>query len=135
MTMQPLGRDDQGRLRALLLAEHPWLDRTDLGPSAVDAGECAACGRQPNLVPTCGPGASVVALCAGCAVALGVDAWCSGHRDDAEDALAWIAGLPPEWPSVTRLWWVATGEIDLDPALLATTPAAAELVNRVADLA
>lgn len=106
------------RLRTVLVETAPWLANPDRGPSSVAAGECGRCDRRPRLVTTCGPGAPEAELCGPCAVEVGVDAWCDGHVDDAEALLAWIATLPDDWPALARLWWVATGEIGLDPALL-----------------
>lgn len=55
-----------------------------------------------------------MSLCAACAVEVGEDAWCEGHRDDGARHRRWAAALPAEWPTVTRLWWVATGEVRVD---------------------
>lgn len=122
------------RLRRALLERYPWLADTELGPQAVEAGECDRCGAEARLVAPCGPApASVVAGAAErgerigpswalgrrCAAALGDEAWCDGHRGDAEAALAWLARLPAEADDVARLWWVATGEVRVDPALVA----------------
>lgn len=104
-------------MREALLAAEPWLARTDLGPQAVDAGACDRCGQRPRLLPTCGPDGDP-GLCAGCAATLGVDAWCDGHLDEATEALAWSAGLPAHVDLAVTLWWVATGEVQLDPSLL-----------------
>lgn len=127
----PLDRDQRRRLRSLLATDHPWLDRTDVGPRAVDAGECDRCGRAPRVLPTCGPGGDE-RLCVDCGLAAGTDAWCTGHVDDADEALAWAATLPHDWAAVVRLWWVATGEVALDPALLDTSDRLGELVSRAA---
>jgi len=64
-------------------------------------------------------------ICLGrrCATALGADAWCDGHRQEAAEALAWLSMLPAEADDVARLWWVATGEVRLDPALVSTAVA------------
>lgn len=107
-------------LRAVLLARYRWLDATDVGPRSVEAGECDRCDQEPRLVQTCGPGP--VALGRRCAAQLGADVWCAGHRDEAEAALAWLACLPDEADRVARLWWVATGELRVDPALLTRSP-------------
>lgn len=64
-------------------------------------------------MPTCGP-AVATALCRDCALEVGADAWCEGHRPAGTAVLAALADLPPEWDDVTRLWWVATGEVRLD---------------------
>lgn len=58
------------------------------------------------------------ALCAACAVEVGADGWCDGHAEGGARARRWAASLPPEWATVTRLWWVATGEARLDAAWL-----------------
>ena len=68
------------------------------------------------MVETCGPG-PFVALGRRCAAELGTEAWCEGHRGEAARALAWLARLPPEADDVARLWWLATGEVRLDPDL------------------
>lgn len=108
---------DRGALRTALRDAYPWIDETEMGPRAVEAGECDRCGSAPRLLPTCGP-ASWVALCRTCATEVGDDAWCDGHDDDGRAMRAWADTLPEEWPAVVRLWWVATGEVRLDPALL-----------------
>jgi hypothetical protein len=128
--MEHLDRDDRARLKAALLALAPWLDAPDVGPRSVDAGACDACDDLPRLLPTCGP-AGHTALCAACADTIGLDAWCDGHRDEAETALSWAARLPERWPDLVVLWWVATGEVrpsatsvpDLDglPATISAT--------------
>lgn len=109
---------ERRRLRRTLADRHPWLTASDRGPQAVDAGECTRCEVRPRLLPTCGPTAGS-ALCRECAVEVGVVAWCDGHRDEALAALAWAGGLPPDWATIVRVWWVATGEVRLDPALAA----------------
>jgi hypothetical protein len=78
----------------------------------VEAGECPRCGREPSFVPTCGP-AVAEALCVTCAGDIGTDAWCDGHAGDGEAILARLPDLPAEWAEVTRLWWIATGEVRL----------------------
>lgn len=105
------------RLRAALLDRYPWLQSTDYGPRTVDAGECDRCGTEARLVETCGP-VAWQHLGRDCAIELGHDAWCDGHHEHADDALAWLAALPPEADTVARIWWVATGEVTLDPDLL-----------------
>lgn len=106
---------DRAGLRAALSARYPWLDVTDHGPRAVEAGDCDRCGLEARLVETCGPVAWRY-LGRDCAIRLGRDAWCDGHAEAAGTALAWLADLPPEADTVARLWWVATGEVRLDPA-------------------
>lgn len=106
---------DRPALRRALLAAHPWLAATAVGPQAVAAGECDHCGRRPRLLPTCGP-VAWTALCRDCALAVGSEAWCEGHADEAATHLAWAAGLPADWETAARLWWVATGEVHLDPS-------------------
>lgn len=58
-------------------------------------------------------------MCADCAVEVGGDGWCDGHEADGARYRAWAAGLPHEWPTVVRLWWAATGELDVDAGWLA----------------
>lgn len=127
-----MDREQRARLRELLRDAHPWLDDVDRGPQAVTAGECGVCGSEPRLLPTCGPGAPAAELCRSCATESGTAAWCDGHADQAEQDLDWAAALPDEWAAVCRLWWVATGEVRLDPALVATSTPLAELVSRAA---
>jgi hypothetical protein len=107
-----------------LLATEPWLQATDRGPRAVDAGACDRCGDHPRLLPTCGPGGQP-ALCRRCALEVGVDAWCDGHQDEARDLLGWAAALPDHVDLVITLWWVSTGEVRLDS--LADLPDPAEM--------
>lgn len=102
----------------MLRATYDWLPGAELGPGAVEAGECDRCGERPRVVPLCGP-SGYRAVCAACAALVGERGWCDGHREDGATARAWAASLPPEWATVVRLWWVATGEVRLDPALLA----------------
>ena len=111
---------DRPALRAALLDAAPWLHASDLGPRAVDAGTCDRCGVLPRLLPTCGPGAPE-ALCRDCAIELGDDAWCHGHRHDGLAARAWAGALPDRWPDAVVLWWVATGELRWDPVTMAAT--------------
>ena len=123
---------DKQVLRDALRSHHPWLDRQEWGPRSVDAGECDRCGEEARLVETCGP-VGWRFLGRRCAAEVGTDAWCDGHRADAEEALAWLAGLPTEADDVARLWWVATGEVQLDPDLLDGSGAIAEVVAGVLD--
>jgi hypothetical protein len=103
-------------LRAALLERYPWMSSTEMGPQAVEAGECDRCGHEARLVLTCGPSAAL-SLGRRCALAAGADAWCEGHQQEAEAALAWLAALPDEADDAARLYWVATGEVRLDPQL------------------
>jgi len=109
---------DRARLRAALAGRYPWLDDDpDLGPRAVEAGECDGCGAEARLVTTCGPGPAV-AVGRRCARDRGAGAWCEGHAEEASRALAWLAALPAEADDVARLWWVATGEVRVGPDLV-----------------
>ncbi|MGH3441914.1 MAG: hypothetical protein ACRDUY_07700 [Nitriliruptorales bacterium] len=125
-------RFDREVLRRALLAHYPWLEHDDLGPRAVEGGECDRCGHEARLVETCGPGLHRY-LGRRCAHRLGEEAWCEGHADTARTALAWLADLPDEADDVARLWWVATGEVQLDPDLMARSPALADVVAGVLD--
>lgn len=108
---------DKPALRHALRQRYPWLAATRRGPQAVDAGECDRCGAEARMVATCGPTAWA-ALGRRCATALGSDAWCEGHAEEATTTLAWLAALPEEADDVARLWWVATGEVRVDADLL-----------------
>lgn len=123
---------DKPALRQALRERYPWVQATERGPQAVDAGECERCGGEARLVATCGP-IAWAALGRRCAAELGEDAWCAGHHAEAAATLAWLADLPEVADDVARLWWVATGEVRVDPARLAAArrlalpvPAAAE---------
>lgn len=118
---------DRRTLQTALRGRYPWIDSLDYGPRAVTAGECDRCGAEPRLFPTCGP-QSVEAIGRRCALEMGATAWCEGHGDDARAALAWADRLPDEADEVTRLWWIATGEVALDPNYFATHPDIAEIV-------
>lgn len=113
-------RLDRAALRRALRRRYPWLDATDVGPRAVEAGECDRCGTEARLVATCGP-VGWHALGRRCATEVGTDAWCEGHHAAGLARLRWLAGLPPEADLVARLWWVATGEVRADPAAFATS--------------
>lgn len=131
--LSPDGRAERAALRTALVARWPWVADTDHGPSSVAAGECDACGAEPRLVAPCGPAPARVRQAAGgrtgrglgqdwalgrrCLVVLADEAFCAGHADQAAAEAAWAAGLDAEADVVTRLWWVATGEVRLDPAL------------------
>lgn len=108
---------DRAALKQALRRRYPWLDATDYGPRGVEAGECDRCHAEARMILTCGP-STAPALGRACAAATGEEAWCAGHQQDAEAALSWLAALPPEADDVARLWWVATGEVDVDSALL-----------------
>ncbi len=122
---------DRRALRAALGSVAPWTAALDRGPRAVDAGECDRCRTQPRLLPTCGP-VGWTALCRDCALEVGEDAWCDGHADDGAELRDWATGLPPSWPTLVRLWWVATGEVTMDDAWLAA--ARADVADDVAML-
>jgi hypothetical protein len=111
----PLDADRRRALRAALIARYGWIDHDDVGPRAVEAGECDRCGREPRMVTTCGP-TRWSGLGRACALDVGQPAWCDGHADQAAGWLAQLAALPDEADVVARLWWVATGEVRLDPA-------------------
>lgn len=130
---------DRVELRRALRARYPWVAGVEVGPDAVEAGECDRCGEEPRLVQPCGPPAEGIraagpdwALGRRCALALGPDAWCGGHEDEAHAALAVLSDLPPEADDVCRLWWVATGEVRVDPSWRATVRALGLPVGRSA---
>jgi hypothetical protein len=120
------GLDPQRRreLRAALVRRHPWIDDVDLGPRAVEAGECDRCGAEARMVTTCGP-VEWAELGRRCAAEVGAAAWCDGHIDEAIVLLRRLRALPDEADTVARLWWVATGEVRLDAAATATMLATA----------
>jgi hypothetical protein len=111
-----MDRDERRRLGAELRRRHPWVDDDTIGPAAVEAGECDRCGSEARMVMTCGPIAWPY-LGRRCALELGDQAWCEGHADVATDLLARCRALPGVADTVARLWWVATGEVAVDPAL------------------
>lgn len=100
------------RLRRELAERAPQLTDPDLGPSAVEAGECDRCGAEPRVLSTCGP-VRWGALGRRCAAEVGLAAWCDGHRQDGRRLLDRLPTLPPD--RVIRMWWVATGEVRIDP--------------------
>lgn len=108
---------DRAALRRALLEVAPWLDATEVGPRAVDAGPCDRCGNAPRLLPTCGPSVAG-AVCRDCAEVLGEAGWCDGHIEDGREARAWARHLPDRWADAVTLWWVATGEVRLDPTMV-----------------
>jgi hypothetical protein len=63
---------------------------------------------------------------------VGTDAWCDGHQDDARDLVAWASALPPHVDLVITLWWVSTGEVQLDS--LAGLPPVAALPDPVREV-
>lgn len=60
-------------------------------------------------------------MCRTCGLAGGLELWCEGHAATGVGALAALRDLPPEWDVVTRLWWVATGEVRLDRLVVPPT--------------
>lgn len=109
-------------LLAVLVEAHPWLADGDLGPTAVDAGPCDRCGDAPRLVSPCGP-VPWRGLCPDCLVAVGREAFCVGHADEADDLVARARALPATWATLVRLAWVARGEVRADGAFLAEAAA------------
>lgn len=110
---------DRRALGAVLSQAAPWLLETDVGPRAVDAGPCDRCGGPPRLLPTCGPD-GLPGVCRDCAEVLGDDGWCDGHLEEGRAARRWAATLPQRWADLVVLWWVATGEVRIDPDRLRT---------------
>lgn len=129
--MTVVGADRRRALRAALIDRYPWIADHDVGPQAVEAGECDRCGSEARLVATCGP-TRWAGLGRRCAAVVGRQAWCDGHADDAARWLVRLRGLPDEADTVARLWWVATGEVRMDPAGVAPLLARA-LPDGVAD--
>ena len=124
--METWGRKERARLRRALSARYPWVTGSDLGPAAVAAGECDRCGAEPRLASPCGPPPPLPrparpdwGLGARCLLTLGEEVWCGAHGTEGDEARAWVRSLPPEADTVARLWWVATGEVRVDPRLLA----------------
>lgn len=130
----PLATRERRRdLLALLVDHHPWLADDDLGPAAVDAGPCDRCGRDPRLVPPCGP-VPWRGLCRDCVLEVGTAAFCAGHADEADDLLARARALPATWATLVRLAWVARGEVRADRDFLAAAAATLRTSPAVADL-
>lgn len=115
-------RATRRRLDAALVAREPWLDDVLVGPAAVDAGTCDRCGNAPRFVVPCGPEGGR-GWCPGCLRERGPEAFCDGHVEDAERALAWADRLPPTWATLTRLAWAARGEVRADTSFLAAAAA------------
>lgn len=113
-----LNADQRRALRGALVERHPWIADPDVGPRAVEAGECDRCGTEPRLVTTCGP-TRWAGLGRRCSAVVGLRAWCDGHADEAARWLAHLRTLPDEADTVARLWWVATGEVRMDAATVA----------------
>ncbi len=114
---------DRAALRSAIRAAHPWVTSTELGPQAVSAGECDVCGEEARLVQPCGPPPPQGtgpdwALGRRCALDAGVEGWCDGHEEEALEALEWLQALPDDADRIARLWWLATGEVRPDPALV-----------------
>jgi hypothetical protein len=136
--MSDLGPQDRATLRTALLALHPWLRQTDVGPQSVSAGECDVCGDEARLVQPCGPPPAAIggaatpdwAMGRRCAAAAGVEGWCDGHADEATAALSWLRELPEDADLVARLWWVATGEVRADPSVRARATAVVGQLDR-----
>lgn len=108
-----MDRAARRHLRTALLAAAPWLEATEVGPRAVEAGRCEVCDVYPRLLPTCGPGMPG-AVCRDCALRLGDDGWCEGHHATGEAARAWASALPERWADLVIAWWVATGEVRVE---------------------
>lgn len=129
--MRRLDADHRRALRGALVERYPWITDPDVGPRAVEAGECDRCGTEARLVTTCGP-TRWAGLGRRCAAVVGLRGWCDGHADDAARWLAHLRALPDEADTVARLWWVATGEVSMDAATAAPLLALA-LPDGVAD--
>ncbi len=122
--MTPLDATRRRELRLALARSYPWIDDPDVGPQAVEAGECDRCGAEARLVTTCGP-TSWAALGRRCAAAVGLGGWCDGHADAAARWLTSLRALPDEADTVARLWWVATGEVRMDDTAITPLVASA----------
>ncbi len=115
-----VGAAERAALRALLRDRYGWVADPVVGPQAVSAGECDVCGQEARMVQPCGPPpvAGVGpdwALGRRCAAALADEVWCEGHRAEGAAVRAALAALPEEADDVARLWWIATGEVRVDP--------------------
>ncbi len=108
-----MDRAARRHLQTALLTVAPWLEATEVGPRAVEAGRCQACDVRPRLLPTCGPGMPD-AVCRDCALQLGEDGWCEGHQAAGEAARGWASALPERWADLVVAWWVTTGEVRAD---------------------
>lgn len=104
---------DRRQLRRVVAEVAPWTTDPDTGPAAVDAGECDRCGDQPRWVVTCGA-QPWRQICRDCVLELGTTAFCDGHRDDALAHIATARAMPDDWATITRLAWVARGEVQAD---------------------
>lgn len=104
---------DRRQLRRVIARAAPWTGAADTGPAAVDAGECDRCEVQPRWVATCGAQAWAH-LCRDCLLDLGTEAFCAGHHDDAMAHVVAARALPDDWATITRLAWIATGEVRAD---------------------
>ena len=111
-TVAPMDAPTRARLRAALSQRFDWLSDTAFGPAAVEAGECDGCGAEARMVMTCGPGAGPY-LGRQCLVEAGDDAYCDGHADQVRKALQYVAALPDDADLIARVWWVATGEVQV----------------------
>lgn len=101
---------DRRTLRRVVAEMAPWTTDPATGPAAVDAGECDRCGADPRWVTTCGA-QPWPAICRDCLLELGTEAFCDGHREDALEHVAAARALPEDWATITRLAWIASGEV------------------------
>lgn len=62
------------------------------------------------------------AVCRDCAETLGDAGWCDGHVAEGREARTWARHLPDRWADAVTLWWIATGEVRLDPAAVDPAP-------------
>ncbi|HVM18999.1 MAG TPA: hypothetical protein VM307_03460 [Egibacteraceae bacterium] len=126
MHQPPLDRRQRARLRAELQRRYPFVTDDVIGPSAVESGECDRCGAEARVVSTCGPIAWPY-LGRRCVAAVGASGWCDGHAEIAAQIIRTCAQLPDDADVVSRLWWVSTGEVRLDPDLVQRQAAALAL--------